>query len=89
MTGAEKPTIVLVHGAFADGSTWQDVVPLLQRDGYKVIAVQNSLAMLGEDVATTKRVIDAETNKGRTVVAKERAARTVMKHHGEHGHENG
>jgi pimeloyl-ACP methyl ester carboxylesterase len=69
MTAADKPTIVLVHGAFADGSGWQDVVPLLQRGGYKVIAVQNSLAMLAEDVATTKRVIDAETTKGRTVVA--------------------
>jgi pimeloyl-ACP methyl ester carboxylesterase len=69
MTGAAKPTIVLVHGAFADGSAWQDVVPLLQRGGYRVIAVQNSLAMLAEDVATTKRVIDAETGKGRTVVA--------------------
>jgi pimeloyl-ACP methyl ester carboxylesterase len=68
ITRADKPTIILVHGAFADGSTWQDVVPLLQRDGYKVIAVQNSLAMLAEDVATTKRVIDAETHKGRTVV---------------------
>src|SRR5688572_28434396 len=69
MTVAIKPTIVLVHGAFADGSSWKDVVPLLQRDGYKVIAVQNSLAMLAEDVATTKRVIDAETSQGRTVVA--------------------
>jgi pimeloyl-ACP methyl ester carboxylesterase len=69
LTGTDKPTLVLVHGAFADGSAWQEVVPLLQRDGYKVIAVQNSLAMLAEDVATTKRVIDAETRKGRTVVA--------------------
>jgi pimeloyl-ACP methyl ester carboxylesterase len=69
MTSADKPTIVLVHGAFADGSAWRDVVPLLQRAGYKVIAVQNPLAMLAEDVATTKRVIDAETQSGRTVVA--------------------
>jgi pimeloyl-ACP methyl ester carboxylesterase len=68
-TRAVKPTIILVHGAFADGSSWKDVVPLLQRDGYKVIAVQNSLAMLAEDVATTKRVIDAETSQGRSVVA--------------------
>jgi pimeloyl-ACP methyl ester carboxylesterase len=68
-SGGDKPTIVLVHGAFADGSAWQDVVPILQRDGYSVIAVQNSLAMLAEDVATTKRVIDAETRKGHTVVA--------------------
>ncbi len=69
MTGAGKPTIVLVHGAFADGSAWQAVVPILQRNGYKVIAVQNPLAMLSEDIATTKRVIDAETHSGRTVVA--------------------
>ena len=68
MRATDKPTIVLVHGAFADGSAWQDVVPLLQRNGYKVIAVQNSLAMLAEDVATTKRVIDGETTSGRTVV---------------------
>jgi pimeloyl-ACP methyl ester carboxylesterase len=68
-TGVGMPTIVLVHGAFADGSAWQDVVPLLQSRGYKVLAVQNSLAMLAEDVATTKRVIDAETRAGRTVVA--------------------
>jgi pimeloyl-ACP methyl ester carboxylesterase len=68
-TGSDRPTIVLVHGAFADGSGWQDVVPLLQRRGYKVIAVQNPLAMLAEDVATTRRVIDAETKAGRTVVA--------------------
>jgi pimeloyl-ACP methyl ester carboxylesterase len=69
LTGTDKPTIVLVHGAFADGSAWQDVVPLLQLSGYRVIAVQNSLAMLAEDVATTKRVIDGETRQGRSVVA--------------------
>jgi pimeloyl-ACP methyl ester carboxylesterase len=55
-----KPTIVLVHGAFADASGWQAVIPILQRDGYKVIAVQNSLASLAGDVETTKRVIDAQ-----------------------------
>ena len=40
---SQKPTIVLVHGAFADGSSWQKVIPILQRDGYSVIAVQNPL----------------------------------------------
>ena len=58
---AAKATIVLVHGAFADATGWQDVIPLLQRDGYKVVAVQNALASLAGDVATTKRVIDAQT----------------------------
>src|SRR6516162_820811 len=61
-----KPTIVLVHGAFADGSGWQKVIPTLQSDGYPVIAVQNPLTSLPDDVATTKRVIDAQ--KGPVVV---------------------
>src|SRR5262245_31139819 len=55
-----KPTIVLVHGAFADGSSWQRVIPILQRDGYSVIAVQNPLTALADDVKTTKRVIEAQ-----------------------------
>ena len=58
--GGAKPTIVLVHGAFADASGWQDVIPLLQRDGYTVVAVQNALTSLVADVATTRRVIDAQ-----------------------------
>ena len=55
-----KPTIVLVHGAFVDGSSWDKVIPILQGDGYPVIAVQNPLTSLPDDVATTKRVIDAQ-----------------------------
>ncbi len=55
-----KPTVVLVHGAFADGTGWHDVIRLLQRDGYDVIAVQNPLASLAGDVDTTKRVIEAQ-----------------------------
>ena len=61
-----KPTIVLVHGTFVDGSSWYKVIPILQRDGYPVIAVQNPLTSLPDDVATTKRVIDAQ--KGPVVV---------------------
>ena len=55
-----KPTIVLVHGAFADGSAWQEVIPLLQREGFNVVAVQNPLKSLAEDVETTRRVVDAQ-----------------------------
>jgi pimeloyl-ACP methyl ester carboxylesterase len=55
-----KPTIVLVHGAFADGSSWAKVIPILEGDGYTVIAVQNPLTSLADDVATTKRVIEAQ-----------------------------
>jgi pimeloyl-ACP methyl ester carboxylesterase len=56
-----KPVIVLVHGAFADGTSWQHVIPLLERDGYTVTAVQMPLSSLAADVETTKRVIDAQT----------------------------
>jgi len=55
-----KPTIVLVHGAFADGSSWERLIPILQRDGYTVVAVQNAMATLAGDVETTKRVLDAQ-----------------------------
>ena len=63
-----KPNIVLVHGAWADGTGWQHVIPLLEEDGYSVIAVQNPLTSFADDVATTKRVIDAEAQKGPVVV---------------------
>ena len=63
---AAKPTIVLVHGAFADGSSWQNIIPTLQDDGYTVVAVQNPLSSLNDDIATTKRLIDAQ--KGPVVV---------------------
>jgi pimeloyl-ACP methyl ester carboxylesterase len=58
---AAKPSIVLVHGAFADGSGWAAVIRILQKDGYDVTAVQNPLSSYAEDVATTKRLIDAQT----------------------------
>ncbi len=49
--------IVLVHGAFADGSSWAKVIPLLHAKGYNVIAVQNPLTSFAEDVAAAKRAI--------------------------------
>jgi pimeloyl-ACP methyl ester carboxylesterase len=55
-----KPTIVLVHGAFADALGWQRLIPILQHDGYKVVAVENPLESLDGDVATTKRLLDSE-----------------------------
>ncbi|MBV8122777.1 MAG: alpha/beta hydrolase [Paucibacter sp.] len=60
---AEQPSVVLVHGAFADGSDWAKVIPLLQAKGIKVTAVQNGLESLASDVATTRRVIDAQKGK--------------------------
>ena len=49
--------VVLVHGAFADGSSWAKVIPLLQAKGLNVIAVQNPLTSFGDDVAAAKRAI--------------------------------
>lgn len=49
--------IVLVHGAFADGSSWNKTIAILQTHGYHVIAVQNPLTSLEDDVAATRRAI--------------------------------
>src|SRR5882757_6941874 len=49
--------VVLVHGAFADGSSWAKVIPLLEAKGLHVTAVQNPLSSLADDVAATKRAI--------------------------------
>jgi pimeloyl-ACP methyl ester carboxylesterase len=58
---AQKPRIVLVHGAFADASSWNKVIPILQADGYMVTAVQIPLSSLSDDVVATKRVLDSQT----------------------------
>jgi pimeloyl-ACP methyl ester carboxylesterase len=52
-----RPSVVLVHGGFVDGSGWQSVYDILTHDGYKVSIVQNPTASLAEDVAFTKRVL--------------------------------
>jgi pimeloyl-ACP methyl ester carboxylesterase len=57
---AAMGSIVLVHGAFADGSSWDRVVPLLQARGYTVVAVHEPLSSLADDVAATNRAIDAQ-----------------------------
>ncbi len=51
---------MLVHGAWADGSSWAKVIPLLEQKGFHVTAVQNPLTSFADDVAATKRAIDAQ-----------------------------
>ncbi|MXV44281.1 alpha/beta fold hydrolase [Saccharibacter sp. 17.LH.SD] len=51
------PTVILVHGAFADGSSWSGVIQRLERAGIRSVAVQNPLTSLDDDVAVTKRAI--------------------------------
>jgi pimeloyl-ACP methyl ester carboxylesterase len=55
-----RPTVVLVHGGFVDGSGWQGVYDLLKADGYRVCVVQNPTLSLAGDVAATNWVIDAQ-----------------------------
>lgn len=76
------PTVVLVHGAFADGSSWNKVIPLLQAKGLKAVAVQNPLTSLEDDVAAAKRVIDAQT--GPVVLVGHSWAGTVITQAGGH-----
>lgn len=56
-----RPTVVLVHGAFADGSSWNKVIPLLQAEGLNAVAVQNPLTSLEDDVAAANRIINAQS----------------------------
>src|SRR4029079_8682527 len=62
-----RPNIVLVHGAWADGSSWSGVIERLQADGFRVIAPQFPLTSLADDVARLRQVLDVLD--GRTVVA--------------------
>src|SRR6185295_4733605 len=52
--------IVLVHGAFADGSSWNKVIRLLQTNDYNVTAVQQPLTSLEEDVAITRHILSLQ-----------------------------
>ena len=61
MSKSDTPTVVLVHGGFVDGSGWQGVYEHLKKDGYSVTVVQNPTLSHADDVAVTKRVIDAQS----------------------------
>ena len=64
---ATRPNIVLVHGAWADGSSWSAVIERLQAAGFKVTAPQFALGALADDVARLRHVLSLQT--GPTVVA--------------------
>ncbi len=61
------PNIVLVHGAWADGSCWSGFIERLQADGYHVTAPQFPMTALADDVARLRRVLDLQD--GPTIVA--------------------
>jgi pimeloyl-ACP methyl ester carboxylesterase len=62
-----RPNIVLVHGAWADGSSWSGVIERLQGDGYHVTAPQFPLTAVADDVARLRQVLDLQD--GPTIVA--------------------
>src|SRR5688572_17455106 len=74
--------VVLVHGAFADGSGWRGVSTQLTRRGYRVTIVQNPLTSLADDVAATTRVLDRQD--GPTVVVGHSWGGTVITEAGVH-----
>src|SRR5881397_2355779 len=59
----QRPTIVLVHGGFVDGSGWQGVYKILRKDGYTVRIVQNPTISLAGDVAATRLIVDAQEGR--------------------------
>jgi pimeloyl-ACP methyl ester carboxylesterase len=64
---SESPNIVLVHGAWADGSSWSAVVERLQAEGYSVVAPQFPETSLADDVARLRQVLNRQS--GPTIVA--------------------
>jgi pimeloyl-ACP methyl ester carboxylesterase len=73
--------VVLVHGLYADGSSWIDVIPFLQRAGLNVTVVQNPLTSLADDVAATRRVL--ATQDGPTVLVGHSFAGTIISEAGD------
>lgn len=57
---ANQVNIVLVHGAWADGSNWSKVIPVLKKAGYNVVATQHPLTSLADDVEITRRLAEAQ-----------------------------
>lgn len=79
---AAARNVVLVHGAFADGSGWRNVYNDLTRRGYRVTIVQNPLTSLADDVAATRRALDRQD--GPTILVGHSWGGTVITEAGVH-----
>jgi len=78
----EAPTVVIVHGAWVDGTSWREVIALLHVKGLSVIAVQNPLSALGDDVDAVARVIKRQP--GPVVLVGHGYGGTVITQAGDH-----
>ena len=76
-TPVEARNVVLIHGAWADGSSWAEVIPRLQAAGLKVTAVQNPLTTLADSVAATRRALALQD--GPTVLVAHSWGGTVLR----------
>jgi pimeloyl-ACP methyl ester carboxylesterase len=78
MTSAENtnPSVVLVHGAYADGSSWSEVIKCLQDAGIAATAVQNPLTSLADDAEHTRRILALQP--GPVILAGHSFAGTVI-----------
>lgn len=82
MAEPSTKNVVLVHGAFVDGSGWQPVYDILVHDGYHVTLVQEPLSSLEDDVAATRRILDRQD--GPTVLVAHSYGGTVITEAGNH-----
>jgi pimeloyl-ACP methyl ester carboxylesterase len=78
----EAPTVVIVHGAWVDGTCWREVIALLHVKGMSVVAVQNPLSALGDDVDAVARVIKRQP--GPVVLVGHGYGGTVITQAGDH-----
>jgi pimeloyl-ACP methyl ester carboxylesterase len=76
------PSVVLVHGAYADGSSWSEVIRLLHAAGITATAVQNPLTSLADDVTHTRRVLAQQA--GPVILAGHSFGGTVISEAGTH-----
>jgi pimeloyl-ACP methyl ester carboxylesterase len=76
------PSVVLVHGAYADGSSWSEVIRRLHNAGIAVTAVQNPLTSLADDVAHTRRIL--ALRPGPVILAGHSFGGTVISEAGTH-----
>jgi pimeloyl-ACP methyl ester carboxylesterase len=79
---SDKPSVVLVHGGFVDGSGWQGVYDLLSADGYRVSIVQNPTLSLEGDAAATRMILDKQ--EGPTILVGHSYGGAVISEAGTH-----